>query len=76
MGFGFRVLGAFIVACGLALCYGAVALWPSGMLESPLVSSVMAGGVLRIALAGVAALFGAGNIVAGLVVAVLPPTRD
>jgi hypothetical protein len=76
MGFGFRVLGAFIVACGLALCYGAVALWPSGMLESPPGSSVMAGGVLHIALAGVAALFGVGNVVAGLVVVLFPPTRE
>ncbi len=76
MGVSFRVLGAFIAACGLALCYGAVALWPSGMLESPLVSSVMAVSVLRIALAGLAALFGAGNVVAGLVVVVFPPTRE
>ena len=75
MGFGFRVLGTFIVACGLALCYGAVALWPSGMLETSIVSSV-AVGVLRIAGAGVAALLGVGNLLAGMVLVLLPPERN
>ncbi|MFO1314893.1 MAG: hypothetical protein U1F58_04765 [Burkholderiales bacterium] len=73
---GYRILGAFIAACGLALCYGAVSLWPSGLLDAPLVSSATAGGVLRLALAGVAAVFGVGNVLAGLVVALLPPMRE
>jgi hypothetical protein len=75
MGFRFRILGAFIVACGFALCYGAVALWPSGMLEAPLVSSAMAGNVLHFAGAVLAALFGIGNVLAGLAVVLLPPVR-
>ena len=75
MAFAFRVLGAFIVACGLALCYGAVALWPSGMLETPIVSSV-AVGVLRIAGAGVAAVLGVGNLLAGVVLVLLPRVRE
>jgi hypothetical protein len=76
MDIGYRFLGAFIVACGLALCYGAVALWPLGMVEPPLVSSVTAGGVLRVAGAGAAALFGVGNVLAGVVVVLLPPVRE
>ena len=75
MDIGFRILGAFIVACGLALCYGAVALWPSGMLETPLVSSIPVG-VLRIAGAGVAALLGVGNLLAGVVLVLLPRVRE
>jgi hypothetical protein len=76
MGFRFRVLGAFIVACGLALCYGAMALWPSGPLEMPLASGAAARGALHIAVAVVAAIFGVGNLLAGLVVVLRPPTRD
>jgi hypothetical protein len=78
MNIGYRFLGAFIVACGLALCYGAVALWPSGMFETPLAAfaSVSTGGVLRVAGAGLAALFGVGNVLAGLVVVLLPPVRE
>lgn len=75
MDLGYRILGAFIVACGLALCYGAVAMWPTGMLETPLLPSVAARGVLRIAVAGVAAVFGVGNVLAGLVVILRPPAR-
>jgi hypothetical protein len=76
MGIGYRILGAFIVACGSALCYGAVALWPSGMLDPPLGSSAWVVDVLRIAGAGIAALFGVGNVLAGVVVALLPPVRE
>lgn len=72
----YRILGAFIAACGLALCYGAVTLWPSGLSDAPLLSSATARDVLRIAGAGVAALFGVGNVFAGLVVALRPPTHE
>ncbi len=76
MSIGYRFLGAFIAACGLALCYGAVTLWPSGLSGAPLLSSAMAHDVLRIAGAGVAALFGVGNVLAGVVVALRPPTHE
>jgi hypothetical protein len=45
------------------------------MLETPIVSSV-AVGVLRIAGAGVAALLGVGNLLAGMVLVLLPPVRN
>ncbi len=76
MNFGYRLLGAFIAACGLALCYGAVVLWPSGLPDAPLVSAATATGVLRLAGSGLAAVFGVGNVLAGLVVALHPPTRE
>lgn len=76
MNVGYRVLGGFIVACGLAVCYGAVVLWPAGLLEAPLASTATASVVLRIAGAGVAAVFGVGNVLAGLVVVLFPPTRE
>lgn len=75
MGIGYRLLGAFIAACGVALCYGAVTLWPSGLFAAPLLSSAMLQDVLRMAGAGVAAIFGIGNVFAGLVVALRPPTH-
>jgi hypothetical protein len=75
MTFGFRVLGAFIVMCGAALCYGAVALWPAGMPEAAIVSSVVVA-VLRIAGAGVAALLGVGNLIAGAVLVLFPRVRE
>jgi len=76
MGIHIRVLGVLIVACGVAVCYGAVALWPAGMFEAPLGSSLWVGGVLRLVGAGIAALFGAGNVIAGLAVALLRPARE
>lgn len=76
MAFGFRFLGITIIACGFAVCYGAAVLWPAEMFEIPLGSSVSAGGLLRLAGAGIAALFGAGNVVAGLAVVMLRTARE
>jgi hypothetical protein len=72
----FRVLGVLIIACGLAVCYGAVTLWPPGLFEAPPASSLSVGGVLRLAGAGIAALFGAGNVVAGLAIMLFRPVRE
>jgi hypothetical protein len=71
-----RVLGVLIIACGLAVCYGAIALWPAGMFEAPLGSSLSVDGALRVAGAGIAALFGAGNVLAGLAVILFRPVRE
>jgi hypothetical protein len=71
-----RLLGAFIVACGLAVCYGAVVLWPAGMFGSPLGSSLSTGGVLSLAGAGIAAVLGAGNVIAGLAVVFCRPAGE
>jgi hypothetical protein len=76
MNLRFRVLGIFIVACGLAVCYGAIVLWPAGMFEMPLGSSLSVGGVLHLVGAGIAALFGVGNVIAGLAVMLLRPARE
>jgi len=75
MNFRIRVLGAFIVACGLAVCYGAIALWPTSMFETPIGSSLSVGGVLRLAGAGIAAVIGVGNVFAGLAVMLLRTAR-
>ena len=50
-------------------------LWPSGLFAAPLLSSAMFQDVLRMASANVAAVFGVGNVFAGLVVALRPPTH-
>jgi hypothetical protein len=76
MTFRFRLLGILIVACGLAVCYGAIALWPAGMFAMPLGSSLSVEGVLRLVGAGITALLGAGNVIAGLAVALLRPARE
>ncbi len=70
-----RVIGALLVACGLALCYGAVALWPAALMDSTTGSS-MAGNVLRVVGAGVAAIFGVGNVLTGLAVMLLRTSRE
>ena len=67
----YRIIGGFIVACGLAVCYGALALWPEGLLASPWTW----GDVARIAGAVVAAVFGVGNVFAGTVVVLRPPVQ-
>jgi len=71
-----RLLGILIVACGLAVCYGAAALWPTGVFATPLGSSLSAVGLLRVAGAGIAALLGVGNVAAGLAVVFLNTARD
>ena len=66
MSLRFRVLGAVIIASGLAVCYGAFAMWPA---------SLTAVGVLQIAGAVVVALIGIGNVIAGAAV-FFKPARD
>lgn len=72
-----RFIGALLVACGLALCYGAVELWPFARtgIDVPAASSA-AGDVLRIAGACVVAVFGVGNVLAGLVVVLRRTARE
>lgn len=70
-----RVIGALLVACGLALCYGALELWPLAGSGSPLESNP-AGSLLRLAGAVVVAVFGVGNVLAGLVVVLRRTARD
>jgi hypothetical protein len=69
-----RLIGALIVACGLALCYGAIELWPVARIDAPPGSSA-AGDLLRVACASIVALFGAGNVLAGLAVVLLRTER-
>jgi hypothetical protein len=66
MSLRFRFLGAVIIASGLAVCYGAFAMWPA---------SLTLGGVLQIAGAVVVALIGIGNVIAGAAV-FFKPARD
>ena len=70
-----RCIGALLVGCGLALCYGAVQLWPLSAGGSP-TSSGAAGNLLRLAGALVVAVFGVGNVFAGLVVVMRRTARD
>lgn len=70
-----RFIGALLVACGLALCYGAVELWPAAVMDSAPGSST-AGNVLRVVGAGVAAVFGVGNVLTGLAVMLLRTARE
>ncbi len=70
-----RLLGLFIVACGAALCYGALALWPGDpLVGAPVEHAIVP--LLRIVGATVAALVGLLNIVAGFAVAALKPARE
>ncbi|HTP98358.1 MAG TPA: hypothetical protein VMN56_03470 [Casimicrobiaceae bacterium] len=66
MSLRFRIIGAVIVASGLAVCYGAFAMWPA---------SFTALGVLQVAGAVVVALVGIGNVIAGAAV-FFKPARD
>jgi len=59
-----RIVGFLIVLCGLAVCYGAMQLWPSG-LSSGTVTAIDA---LRVAGACVVGFMGVGNTLAGLVI--------
>ena len=59
-----RIVGFFIVLCGLAVCYGALQLWPAG-LSSRTFTTI---DVLRMAGACIVAFMGVGNAVAGLVI--------
>lgn len=70
MNFRFRVLGLLIVACGLAVCYGAMHLWPGVAFASYTVVDV-----LRLVGAVVAAALGVLNVVAGFAVVLLKPAR-
>lgn len=72
MGLRFRILGAVILACGLAACYGALQLWPTAATGSLLTFAVA---VLRIAAAAVVSVIGILNVLTGAVV-LLRPARD
>jgi hypothetical protein len=64
-----RVLGIVIAACGLALCHGAVQLWPAS-------GALTAIDALRIVGAAVAAVLGVLNVGAGLVILFFKPARE
>lgn len=68
-----RLLGMTIVACGLAICYGAVELWPTQAVDAPLAQFL---GILRMVGAAIAAPVGVGNVCAGLVVLLAKPARE
>lgn len=70
-----RFIGMLLFACGLALCYGAVELWSPATLDASSGPGV-AGNVLRLAGACIVAVFGVGNVAAGLVVALRRTARD
>lgn len=59
-----RLVGLLIALCGLAVCYGAMQLWPTEAFTQGL--GVLA--LLRILGAVVAAIAGVGNTFAGLVI--------
>jgi len=73
MGYRFRLLGLVIVACGLAVCHGAVVLWPAEAFDPSIGSAALA--VVRAAASGIAAVLGVLNVIAGVVVFV-SPARD
>ena len=62
------LVGSLIVVLGLAVCYGAVTLWPTDALLS-------GGGVLRIVGAFVAAALGVLNVVSGIAVLLIRPSH-
>jgi hypothetical protein len=61
------IVGSLIVVLGLAVCYGAVTLWPADAWLS-------AGGALRIVGSLVAAMLGVLNVVAGIAVLLIRTT--
>ena len=73
MGYRFRLLGVVIVACGLAVCHGAVVLWPAEALDPSIASTALA--VARIAASVMAAVIGVLNVIAGFVVFLMPARR-
>ena len=73
MAYRFRLLGVVILACGLAVCHGAVVLWPAEAFDPSVASTALA--VARVAGSAVAAVIGLLNVVAGCVV-FLMPARD
>ena len=60
------IVGSLIVVLGIAVCYGAVMLWPTG-------AWLTVGGALQIVGALVAALLGVLNVVAGVSVLLIRP---
>lgn len=75
MGARFRFLGILIVACGLAVCYGAFELWPAGTSGAGSAGHAVVV-ILRIAGAAAAAVLGVLNVAAGLALLVLKPARE
>lgn len=70
-----RLIGALLVACGLALCYGAAELWPVAAVGSAPGSSIT-GNLLRLVGACVVAVFGIGNVLTGLTVVMRRTARE
>lgn len=66
-----RIVGLLIVLCGLAVCYGAAQLWPTGFSWS----TITAVGLLRVVGSCIAAFVGVGNALAGLVILLKRPAR-
>lgn len=71
----FRVLGILIVACGLAVCYGAFELWPGGTSGGGVAAHAVVT-TLRVVGAMIAAVVGVLNVAAGLALLVLQPARE
>ena len=69
MAYRFRLLGVVILACGLAVCHGAIVLWPPTF-DPSVASAAIA--VARIAASLVAAVVGVLNVIAGAVVFLMP----
>jgi len=74
MRFRFRILGAFIMACGLAFCYGAIQVWPPGFPDATVASMAVA--LVRAVAAALFAVIGVLNVVTGGVVLWNPPAAD
>jgi len=64
-----RILGLVIVACGAALCHGAILLWNAA-------ASFSVVDALRILGAVIFGVLGAANVGAGLVVLLRAPVRE
>jgi len=71
----FRILGILIIACGLAVCYGAFELWPASAAGGAVAEPAIVG-ILRVVGAAIAAVVGVLNVAAGLAVLVLKPARE
>ena len=59
-----RLVGFLILLCGLAVCYGAMQIWPPGLASGTF--TVI--DVLRVAAACIVGFMGVGNTLAGLVI--------
>ena len=71
MNLRFRILGILIIACGVAVCYGAAQLWPDAAFRA----GFSAWDALRVLGSVLVALVGIGNVAAGFAVLVLKAAR-